>query len=127
MIEPKRIDHVCLSVRDLGRSKTYYEQLFGAKCWPRENDPTTLIVETKNIHFFLSESSAISEFLSSQHLSLQVEDLSAVISELEKLGITEYETGVVEFFERNNYRWCEWRDPDGIRLECVELIECSGP
>ncbi|MDY6931825.1 MAG: hypothetical protein SVJ22_07950 [Halobacteriota archaeon] len=48
--------------------------------------------------------------------------MSDIISTLEALDIAEYETGVVDFFERENYRWCEWKDPDGIRLECVELL-----
>lgn len=89
----------------------------------REDDPKTLIFETKNVHFFLSESGANVEFLSRQHLSLQVSDLTQVISRLKALEISKHKTGVVDFFEHDNYRWCEWRDPDGIRLECVELIQ----
>jgi hypothetical protein len=96
--------------------------LFGAKCRLREDDPKMLLFEAKNVHFFLSESKANVEFLSLQHLSLQVSDLTDVVSKLEAMEIVEYKIGVVEFFERDNYRWCEWRDPDGIRLECVELI-----
>ena len=122
MIEPTKIDHICLLVSDLNRAKRYYERLFGAKCRLRENDPKTLILDAKNVHFFLSESEANVEFLSSQHLSFRVSDLADVISKLEAMEVVEYETGVVDFFERNNYRWYEWRDPDGIRLECVELI-----
>ena len=123
MIEPIKIDHVCLLVSDLNRARGYYERFFNAKCWLREDDPNTLICEAKNVHFFLSESESDTELLSSQHLSLQVSDLADVISKLKVLGVTDYKTGVVDFFERDNYRWCEWRDPDGIRLECVEVIK----
>jgi hypothetical protein len=84
-----------------------------------------LVVETKGVHFFLAESKASQKFLSNQHLSLQVENLNKVISILKALKITNYETGIIDFFEHENYRWCEWRDPDNIRLECVEPISKS--
>lgn len=122
MITPKKIDHVCLQVTDLNRSKKYYETLFGVKCWLREDNSKMLVVETKGVHFFLAESKAGHEFLSNQHLSLQVDNLNEVICILENLKITDYETGIIDFFEHENYRWCEWRDPDNIRLECVEPI-----
>ncbi len=122
MIEPKKIDHVCLLVSDLNRSKKYYEDLFGAKCWFRKDNSKMIVVETKDIHFFLTESKANPEFLSNQHLSFQVDNLKEVISNLEALEIVNYKTGIIDFFEHENYRWCEWRDPDNIRLECVEPI-----
>ena len=122
MIEPTSIDHICLFVTDLNRSKIYYGQLFGARCWLRENDSNTMIVEAEHIHFFLSQMSKNSSFIPNQHLSFRVTDLSKVIEKLKELGINEYEIGTVDYFKRNNYRWCEWRDPDGIRLECVELL-----
>jgi len=28
-----------------------------------------------------------------------------------------------EIFKFNNYRWCEWEDPDGIKIECVETLK----
>ena len=123
MIDATAIDHVCLSVSSLARAQQYYERVFGAYCKLRDGDPRTLVVEAAHVHFFLSESHASPEFLSSQHLSLRVKSLDDVISVLNALGITEYETGVVDFFKHNNYRWCEWRDPDGIRLECVEILK----
>ena len=122
MIEPIKIDHVCILVSDLDRSKRYYERLFDTKCRSRDDRPKMLLLETKNVHFFFSESDANTEFLASQHLSFQVDNLADVITKLESLNIADYKTGRVDFFERDNYRWCEWRDPDGIRLECVVLI-----
>lgn len=119
---PTKIDHVCLLVSDLDRAKNYYERLFDARCWRREDAPNMMVFEAQNIHFFLSASAATVDFLSKQHLSFQVSDLEDVISKLEEFGISEYKTGVIDLFEHANYRWCEWRDPDGIRLECVELI-----
>ena len=122
MIQPNAIDHICLAVSSLSQSQTYYEKVLGAICKRRDTDPNTLVVETPQIHFFLSESDANPDFLAQQHLSFCVDSLEEAIASLEELGITDYETGVVEFFEHNNYRWCEWRDPDGIRLEVVERL-----
>ncbi len=96
VIEPTKIDHVCLMVSDLNRAKSYYELLFGAKCRLREDKPKMLIVEAKNVHFFLSESETDTAFQSMQHLSLQVSNLADVISKLEALEIAEYETGIVD-------------------------------
>lgn len=121
MIDPMKIDHVCLFVSDLDRAKSYYERLFGAECWFRENDRKTLVFETNKVHFFLSEAKSFFNQLSQQHISFQVANLADVISKLEGLGISEYKTGVINFFKHENYGWCEWRDPDGIRLERQDL------
>jgi catechol 2,3-dioxygenase-like lactoylglutathione lyase family enzyme len=122
MIRLKNIDHVCLWVRSLSEAKSYYEKVFGFVCKPREGDATTLVVESENVHFFISEEAAENSFLSRQHLSFEVDSLEHVISALNEMGISDYEQGEVRFFSHRNYKWCEWRDPSGIRLECVEMI-----
>ncbi|KPJ95584.1 MAG: hypothetical protein AMJ53_02470 [Gammaproteobacteria bacterium SG8_11] len=122
MIKTKSIDHVCLWVRSLPEAKGYYEKVFGFVCTPRESDQTTLVVESENIHFFLSESKTESDFLSKQHISFEVESLDKVIESLKGLGISEFHVGQVNYFFHKNYKWCEWRDPSGIRLECVEMV-----
>ena len=122
MINTIAIDHVCLWVRSLAETKEYYEKLFSFECSYRNGDKNTLIVESKNTHFFFSEYSNESEFISKQHISFEVVSLNQVIEALEKLGVNEYQIGEVEFFTHKNYKWCEWRDPSGIRLECVEII-----
>jgi len=122
MIKTKAIDHVCLWVRSLPEAQRYYEKLFGVVCTPREGDPTTLVVESEDIHFFISENEAENVFLSKQHISFEVESLDDAISTLKEMGIADYKVGEVNFFAHKNYKWCEWRDPSGIRLECVEMI-----
>ena len=122
MIKTKAIDHICLWVRSLPEAKNYYEKLFGLVCTPRIDDATTLVAESEDVHFFLSESKEGNAFLSKQHLSFEVESLNKVIDTLNEMDISDYELGKVEFFVHKNYKWCEWRDPSGIRLECVELI-----
>lgn len=122
MIRAKAIDHVCLWVRSLSEARDYYEKVFGVVCTPREGDDSTFIVESENIHFFLSESGVDNEFLSKQHISFEVESLNQVIENLKALDISDYEVGEVSFFAHRNYKWCEWRDPSGIRLECVEMV-----
>lgn len=61
------------------------------------------------------------EFLSKQHLSLRVSDVQTIMDTLQSLNIP-FDSGKFEGFEYHNYDWVEWRDPDGIRLECIELI-----
>jgi catechol 2,3-dioxygenase-like lactoylglutathione lyase family enzyme len=79
------------------------------------------MVESPNIHLFISEVRGVStDFLSRQHLSFEVDNLGHVVSALEEFGISGYETGEFEMSQHRNYKWCEWRDPDGIRIECVE-------
>ena len=121
MITLKNIDHVCLWVRSLAESKRYYEELFGVTCTPREGDDSTLVIESDRIHFFMSEATGEMDFLAQQHISFEVESLASVIATLKQLGINGYKTGTVNFFHHRNYHWCEWRDPSGIRLECIEL------
>ena len=103
-------------------NKSILRKLFGFVCTPREENDTTLVVESDDIHFFLSEYTDNNAFLSRQHISFEVESLNQVVDNLEALGIADYEIGEVSFFEHKNYKWCEWREPGGIRLECVELI-----
>lgn len=122
MIKTKAIDHVCLWVRSLSEAKEYYEKVFGFVCTPREGDKAVLAVESEKVHFFLSENDIDTKLLSKQHISFEVESLNQVIKELKALDITGYDVGEVRFFVHNNYNWCEWRDPNGIRLECVEKV-----
>jgi len=121
MIKVKTIDHVCLWVRSLSEAKVYYEKLFDFISTPREGDSTTLVVESEDVHFFLSECTDGNAFLSRQHISFEVSSLKQVIENLDASGISDYEIGEVSFFTHKNYKWCEWRDPSGIRLECVEM------
>jgi len=122
MIKAKKIDHVCLWVRSLSEAKDYYGKVFNFECRYRENEQNTLIVESDKVHFFLSEEKMEILFLSKQHISFTVESISEVVDNLSKLGITDYTVGKVDCFKRHNYKWCEWRDPSGIRLECVEMV-----
>ncbi|WP_455205329.1 VOC family protein [Kaarinaea lacus] len=122
MIKTKAIDHVCLWVRSVAEAKDYYEKVFGFVCAPRGTDNTTLVVESENVHFFLSETKNHNDFLLKQHISFEVESLQSVIDNLNALGISQYQLGEVSLFTHKNYKWCEWKDPSGIRLECVELV-----
>jgi len=122
MIQTKNIDHVCLWVRSLSEAKNYYEKVFGFDCRSRVGDDSTLVAESENIHFFISEAPNGASFLSKQHMSFEVDSLEQVIKSLIQMGIKGFEQGEVSFFKYKNYKWCEWRDPSGIRLECVEII-----
>ncbi len=45
MIVPAAIDHVCLAVSDIARSRDYYERVLGARCRVREGDPDGIRLE----------------------------------------------------------------------------------
>ena len=123
LITTSAIDHTCLIVTSLEKTQQHYEGLFDFSFHPRAGDPNTLVVETANVHFFITQvPNAPSAFLRLQHISFRVQSLKDVMEQLYSAGIDHFETGVVNFFAHNNYRWCEWRDPDGIRVECVEVI-----
>jgi catechol 2,3-dioxygenase-like lactoylglutathione lyase family enzyme len=121
MIDLQGIDHVCLLISDLKKSKIYYEKLFNIVCKPHPNDATTLMVESPFVHFFIKEINAPQSFLGYQHLSFKVPTLGVIIRELEMNNIS-YETGTFTYFTNSKYRWVEWRDLNGIRLECIEAL-----
>ena len=91
MIHAKAIDHICLWVKSLAETKSYYERVFGVTCIPRVGDENTLVVESENIHFFISESKNGGELISKQHISFEVESLEQVINTLNEMGIYDYE------------------------------------
>lgn len=122
-IKTQAIDHIWLWVHSLERSKAYYEALFGFRCTPRDGDAQTMLVEGESVHLFLRQIEGNGDFIGQQHLALVVSDLESVIASLQQHGIHDYTTGQVDCFTRRNYDWCEWRDPDGIRLECVAYID----
>jgi len=117
MIKPIAIDHVCLSVDSLTESKAYFERLFKATVTLRKNDNQTLLVEMESVRFFITKSEEIGL---NQHLSFRVDSLEPVKDILKQESIP-FSTGTVDLFSTNNYHWIEWLDPNGIRLECVEL------
>ena len=122
MIETKTLDHINLIVSSLHRTKEYYERVFGFKIVPRENAPQTLVVESEHVHFFITQIENVPKaVMQNQHVSFGVEALDSIIEALDRLGITDRKIGEIDFFQYRNYRYCEWRDPDGIRLECIEV------
>ena len=50
-----------------------------------------MVVESENIHFFISESKNGGELISKQHISFEVESLEQVINTLNEMGIYDYE------------------------------------
>lgn len=121
MIDFRGIDHICLLVSDLGRSQRYYERLFNVVCKPHPSDTSTLMVESPYVHFFIKEINAPESFLECQHVSFRVPTLDDIVEELQRSNIS-YKTGMFMHFTNSNYRWVEWQDPGGIRLECIEPL-----
>ncbi len=121
MIDFRGIDHTCLLVSDLERSQRYYETLFNVICKPHPGDTSALMVESPYVHFFIKKINAPESFLECQHVSFRVPALYYIIEELKRNNIS-HKTGIFAHFTYSNYRWVEWQDPDGIRLECIEPL-----
>ena len=120
-MEIKSIDHVTLYVKSILNVKRFYRDLFQLSCKEVFNDELLgLSLENESVHFFILEDPNIDpEFVSRQHISFQVEKLEPVIEQLKSLKI-QHRTGQYQGFKKRNYRWCEWKDPEKIRVECVE-------
>jgi|SRR3989338_4746561 len=121
MIRPTKIDHVCLLVKNVNKASKYYEDLFDIACKPYPNKEKMLMVESDKIHFFIKEANFSPKLIREQHLSFEVENLDKIIKFLKAKRI-QYARGVFKNFKNKNYKWVEWRDPDGIRLECVQTL-----
>lgn len=119
----RAIDHVTMHVRDLDSARSYYQEVFGFCCIElADRRPRVLQLETPSVHLFIAESVDMdAEFVRSQHVSFEVESLASVTEQLDARGET-YQLGEYRGFNARNYRWCEWSDPEGIRVECVEPI-----
>ena len=122
MIDVIGTDHICLLVSNLEKSRGYYEKLFNVICRFHPKDNKMLMLETSKIHLFLKEIKMPSEFYENQHLSFETLNIDMVAEKLKQSGIENFEIGVFKNFKYSNYKWIEWRDPDGIRLECIEKI-----
>lgn len=62
----------------------------------------------------------------SGHIAVRTEDIEAEYRRIERMGVVfNSPVRTVEHPDKPTWRWCYFRDPDGI---CVELVECSeGP
>ena len=120
-MRPLTIDHVTLYVPDLDAVARYYEEVFGFSCRELAAEVgRTLQLENDAVHLFISEVPKMDPgSVRRQHVSFEVASLQRVFEELDARGEA-YETGEYAGFETRSYRWCEWRDPAGIRVECVE-------
>ncbi|ULQ58620.1 VOC family protein [Brucepastera parasyntrophica] len=116
------IDHICLLVKNLDKSKTYYETVFSLSGKRHPADASVYMLENRDIHFFIMETDAPDQFIREQHLSIEIESIEKAEKILAECGITDYEKGIFNAFDYRNYKWIEWRDSNGIRLEFVEYI-----
>lgn len=117
----RSIDHVTLIAQNLDAEKDYYQKMFGFSCVEKPGrGGKSLQFEGENVHFFMVEVPKIDpEYVRKQHISFEVESLVPVQEELDTLKV-KYKLGHYTGFRSQNYLWCEWRDPEGIRVECVE-------
>lgn len=120
-IQALGIDHTCLLVSNLEKARGYYQSLFGLSIRPHPRTKNMLMCESEDIHFFIEQVDFSQEYLTKQHLSIRVANVQTIMDALQSLDIP-FESGKFEGFEHHNYYWVEWRDPDGIRLECIQLF-----
>ena len=123
MFQLQSIDHVTLFVQDIDTIKEYYAELFGFSVTELfHKNAKNLQLEAGPVRLFITEDKEIEpRIVEQQHVSFAVGSLLPVIDLLKARGES-YKTGTFLGFESNNYHWCEWRDPAGIRVECVEHI-----
>ena len=121
MITPLEIDHVYLHVSNLEKTRSHLESIFDFKFFQRPNSDKIAAVESKNIHFFIQEGNLPKEHLHKQHISFEIDDINAIKEKLENMEIP-FRTGTFSYFTYKNYNWVEWRDHDGIKLECVQRL-----
>jgi RimJ/RimL family protein N-acetyltransferase len=116
---PSRIDHICLIVKDINKTKSDLQSLFDLEIKTKPDTENILMCENRNLHFFVKQMDFPTKFLREQHLSLTVDNIKLISDKLKSRKI-DYEFGEFNGFQYNNYKWIEWRDDNGIRFECIE-------
>lgn len=120
-----RINHVGFRVRDLARTRTFYEKLgFEFLAGPVGPEPVAIMEHPSgvNINFILNASPDASptnllmdeptKHTGITHIALEINDLVAVMSELDRLEIT-----ITESIEFEGAEFFFVRDPDGNVIE----------
>ncbi|MDZ7725560.1 MAG: GNAT family protein [candidate division KSB1 bacterium] len=118
---PSRIDHICLIVKDINKTRSDLQSLFNLEIKTKPDSENVLMCENKNLHFFVKQMDFSTKFLREQHLSLTVDNIKLISDKLKSRNI-DFEIGEFNGFRYNNYKWIEWRDDNEIRFECIEEI-----
>lgn len=118
---PSRIDHICLIVKDINKTRNYLQSFFDLEIKTKPDSENVLMCENRNLHFFVKQMDFPTKFLREQHLSLTVNNINLISDKLRSHKI-DFETGEFNGFRYNNYKWIEWRNDNGIRFECIEEI-----
>ena len=127
MIKPSAIDHINLSVLDVGRSVDFYGRVFGFEVVEdradAETDPWAIVAVPGAAALALHQSSPAGPAgdggLSIDHFGLVIEDVEAALAHLESEGVE------VRFQERPGGPVIDWgksnsiyiADPDGHVIE----------
>jgi glyoxylase I family protein len=148
-MELKALHHVGLVVRDLDRSIYFYHDLLGLP-FANEPTPWFSGPELekgvgvpgailRQTSFWVGPSSTIemieyenrppentkpipNNHLGAAHVCFLVDDIRVKKAELESRGVVFYsDVNVVDEGPLAGWRWCYFRDPDGLALELVEV------
>tara|TARA_Y100000310_G_scaffold340512_1_gene436548 strand:- start:229 stop:672 length:444 start_codon:yes stop_codon:yes gene_type:complete len=118
MVQPKRIGHVVLNVRDVEASTKFYTDIIGFQIALQKEDATFLTCGT--IHhdlalFKAKQSFRLDDGVGLNHMALQVEDFDMLTKYWEKLF--QYEIEIDRTTDHGMTSSIYFEDPDGNGIE----------
>jgi len=121
MVQPKRIGHVVLNVRDVEASTKFYTDIIGFQIALQKEDATFLTCGT--IHhdlalFKAKQSFRLDDGVGLNHMALQVEDFDMLTKYWEKLFQHEIEIARTTDHGMTSSIYFEDPDGNGIELFC---------
>ncbi len=118
MVRTNRIHHITLLATDLEAAEAFYGDLMGLTKIPRPDFPSKGIwyeIDGIQVHIILVEQA---EQPSPRHIAFEVDDLNAVLSIVEKMGLPIWGDIQLEGFVRKHCR-----DPFGNGVELLQRVE----
>ena len=121
MINRRGIDHVTLTVSNLGKTKSFYEQLFQIKLDKHKESSFNLLKVGIPVWFVQWEKQHSNDKFDEtriglDHIAFHLETLEELQKFVDRLRLMKAETAGVQRFA-NKYPYVCFRDPDNIQTE----------